>query len=72
MATKQPTNLDIVGEINNAIDEINDLIKTYTIPGIILLLIGFGLILLLITYLPYIVGILLVALLGYLAYLKFR
>lgn len=58
--------------LNDIIDWINGLIRAYTIPGILVVLIAFGLFLLLLTYLPYIVGLLVVVLVGYLVYLKFR
>lgn len=63
---------EVVDVINALIAYINELLAKYTFPGIVAVLIGVGLILLLITYLPYVIGLLAVVLIGYFAYLKFR
>ncbi len=68
MASNKLTSSDI----NRVIEEINALIRRYTIPGILAILIGFGVLLLALTYLPYVIGLLAVALVGYLAWLRLR
>lgn len=62
------SNQDVIDAINEIIGHINQAIAQYTIPGILVILIGFGLLLLALTYLPYIVGILILLLILYLAW----
>lgn len=62
------SNQDVIDTINQVIEQINALIRRYSIPGILIILIGIGILLLALTYLPYIIGILVFALLAYLVY----
>ena len=58
--------VDIKEFINKIIEKINELLGKYGFPGIILLIILFGVGLLFIAFLPYVIGILIVlALLWY-------
>ena len=72
MTSNKLSQSDVVDVINALIAYINHLLATYTFPGIVLVLIGVGLILLFLTYLPYILGVLALILVGYFAYLKLR
>lgn len=65
MANKQLTNSDINDIVNRIIREVNRILAQYGILGIMALVIIFGVALLAITYLPWVLGIILVALIAY-------